>query len=142
MGWLSPPHYTYLTERKVEVMGKTTNAECYRLMEGYLEEIRPERVEEFKKDPETLGLSMGRTCNCTDKDIYEFVNAKSRRELEEWEIEDIITYMAEDIAGIFNICGCGYPDETLDFMRRVLNCFNSERVHDLSQPYKNGFFRT
>lgn len=121
-------------------MSKTTNTECYRLMEGYLEEIRPERVEEFKKDPETLGLSMGRTCNYTDKDIYEFVNAKSRRELEEWEIEDIITYMAKDIAGIFNICGCGYPDETLDFMRRVLNCFNSERVHDLSQPYKNGYF--
>ena len=51
------------------------------------------------------------------------------------------TLVIEDIAGIFNICGCGYPDETLDFMRRVLNCFHSERIHNIpDQPYRNGYF--
>lgn len=120
-------------------MKKTTNEECYRLMKGYLKEIRPERVEEFKTDPNAFGLSMGPGYIHTDKDIYYYV--ENERELEEWEIEDIIGYMAEDICEIFNICGCGYPHETLNFMRRVLNCFSSERNHDEpDEPYTKGYF--
>lgn len=99
-------------------MGKITTDECYRLAYGFFYKIFPETIND-------LGWSIN-GCNYMDTDIFQFM--KEKRELEDWEIEDIVTYMSSRIYyGIFKFCGCGMPEEMKCMIRRVLNCFPTTR---------------
>jgi len=107
---------------------KLTNEECHRLIKGYFKEIFPEKLQEFKENPEAMGCSHN-DCNYTDSDIFEFM--KEERELEDWEIEDIITCMSNEIYGcVFKCCGCGYPEGTKFMLHKLMNCFPHDRTWD------------
>lgn len=112
---------------------KISNGECHFLLKGYFEDIIDEdRYKELRQNPNIIPFHANGN-KFSDIDLLKIMD--TGRNLEDWEIKEIIMFMIEDIMSMCSI----EHDEMLCVFRRLMNCFTSVRTNDPYKPYDKGW---